>query len=87
VLVLETADDRHLLLERFQRLEHGTELERLALGGRRPLRHDRAVRQVDEPHVHLGGGGGLRERRAGRNHRVQERQRDRRAHAAQHRAA
>jgi hypothetical protein len=75
-LVLEAADDRQLTLERLERLEDRRQLEGGALAGRRPLLHDRAVRQVQEPHARLRRGGCLREQRARRHHRVEERQAD-----------
>ena len=54
---------------------------------RLPLVLQRAVREVDEAEPRGGRRGRLGERRAGRDHRVQERQRDRRAGALEHRAA
>ena len=47
-LVAEAADDVQLVAERLERLEDRRELEAGALGGRRPLVHDGAVRDVDE---------------------------------------
>ena len=82
-LVVEAADDGQLLLERLERLEDRRQLEVRALGRRRPLLHDRAVREVDEAHARLRRRGGLRQRGARRNHRVQQRQADRDARAAQ----
>jgi hypothetical protein len=75
-LVLETADNRQLLLKRRQRLKNGSEFEGRPLGHRRPLIHDGAMRQVHEPHARLGARRGLSQRRPGRDHRIQQREAD-----------
>jgi hypothetical protein len=48
VPVRETRDDEHVLAERFERLQDPRELERLAIGLRRPVDHRDAVGDVDE---------------------------------------
>ena len=87
VLVLEARYDRELVLEWLERLEDLRQIEFGAFLGRRPLVHDRAVREIDEAHPRERLRGGLRERRTRRDHRIEQRQRDRRAHAAQHGSA
>ena len=56
--VPQIADDVDLVVERLERLQDRRELEAGALGCRRPLRHDRAVREVDraEPRPRLRRG-------------------------------
>ena len=77
-LIAEAADDRELLLERGEGLEDFTEFVIGALGLGRPAAHDLAMRQIKETHIRLGGTRRrLGERRSGRDHRVQQRQRDR----------
>ena len=61
-------------------------LEAGPFSGRRPLLHDGAVRQVEKPHARLRRGGGLRQRRQRRNHRVEQRQADGDAGAAKERS-
>ena len=56
-------------------------------GHRRPLLHDRAVRQIHEPHVRLRAGRGLGQRRPCRDHRVEQRQAHGDAGAAEERAS
>ena len=64
--ILEAADDRQPVRERRQRLEDAAERGAAAVAGRRPLVHDRAVREVDERQArHRPGGGGRQQRRAG----------------------
>ena len=82
-LVAQAADHRHVVAHRFQRLEDEREVEVAAGARRRPLILHRAVREVDEAQARRGGRGGLRQRRAGRDHGVQQRQRDGRAGALQ----
>jgi hypothetical protein len=82
MLVLETAHDRELLLERLERSQDRHELEALAVGRRRPLAHDGAVRKVDEPELYERL---LRRVRERGHHRIEHRQRDRRADSTQHR--
>ena len=55
--------------------------------GRRPPIHHRAVREVDEADVRRRLRGRLRERGAGRNHRVEQRQAERGSESPQNRAA
>ena len=81
-LVLEPADDRQLLLERLEGLEDRRQLEARALGGRRPVLHDRAVREIHEAHARLRRRGGAGQHRPRRNHRVEERQSDGHTRAA-----
>ena len=50
----ESADDVQAVAERLERLEDRRELEAGALGGGRPLVHDRAVRHVDEAEAGRG---------------------------------
>src|SRR5262249_26340184 len=60
LLVGEPADDRQLLLERFERLEDWRYFEICALFCRSPFVHDRAVRKIDESHARNRLGRGLR---------------------------
>ncbi len=85
-LVLQPAHDRQLLLERREGLENRRELEALALGGGRPLVHDRAVGQIHEPHARFRARRGLRQGGPCRNHRIQQRQAHGDAGAAEERA-
>ena len=85
-LVRQIADHHHLVLERLQRGERAGKLERAFLGGR-PVGHHAAVRDEAQPEPDLRVGGGLRQRRLGRNHGIEQRQRHRHAHAAQKRPA
>ena len=83
-LVAQTADDGHVLAHRFQRLEDERKIE-IAAGLRRlPFVLQRAMREVHEAQARAGCGGRLRQRRSCRDHRVQQRQRDRRAGAFEH---
>ena len=86
-LVLQSADHRQLFLERRERLEDRRQLEVRPFGHRRPLIHDRAVRQIHEPHARLGTGGRLGQSGPRRDHRVQQRQAHGDAGAAEERAA
>jgi hypothetical protein len=72
--VLQPADDRQLLLERRERFQDRRQLEVGPFGDRRPLIHDRAVRQIHEPEVRLRTGGRLGQSGPCRDHRVQQRQ-------------
>jgi hypothetical protein len=81
-LVAEAADDRHVLLQRLERLEDRLEVEITAHDVGRPaihfrakarVVHDRAVGQVEEAHARFRGRGRLRERRGGRHHRREQR--------------
>src|SRR6185503_4872257 len=83
VAVLEPADDRQPFLERRERLENAAELTERTNRLGRPLAHDRAKGEVHECETRHRSGGGGGQRRARGNHRVQERQRDGGAHAAQ----
>src|SRR4030095_15006835 len=75
-LVLEPADDRQLLLEGSERLEDRRQLEAGPLSRRRPVVHDRAVRQVHEAHTRLRRSGGVNELRPCRDHGIEKRQSD-----------
>src|SRR5678815_3646939 len=79
----EAADDVHVVAEGFERLEDRGELEAGAGRGWRPFVIDRAVRDVDESESRQWLRGGLREQRAGGNHRVEQRQGEGGAHATQ----
>ena len=81
--VVEAGRDDHLVPHVRQRLEAAGERQRTALAGRGPLRHVRAVRDVDEAEPRRGLRGGLRQRGRGRNHRVEQRQGHGGAHPAQ----
>jgi hypothetical protein len=83
----EVADDRQAiaqLLERLQRLGEG---EAAAFRCRHPLVHRRAMRNVDAAEAALRQCGGLHQRGARRDHRVEQRQRESHAHSAKERAA
>ena len=80
-LVAQTADDGHVLAQRFQRLEDERKLEIAAGPRRRPFVLERAMGEVDEAQARAGCGGGLRQRRSCRDHGIQQRQRDGRAGA------
>jgi hypothetical protein len=79
--VVETGHDQDLIAVRFQRRQDRRQLECRAGTGRRPVRHDRAVRDVHDTKA-----ADRRRRRRGerRQHPVQERQRHRRAEPAEH---
>ena len=89
-MLRETADDRQTIAKRLERRQDRRQLEVRALTDRRPVvdagevPRD-AVRHVDEAQATKRAGRRLRERDAGRDHRVEQRQRERRAHAAQDR--
>ena len=68
-------------------LRIGVSSKVVAVGRRRPLIHDRAVRQIHEPHVRFRTRRGLRQRGPGRDHRVEQRQAHGDAGAAEERAA
>ena len=81
---LDTRENEHLVLERGQGRQDRSQLEIAAFGLRRPVLHGHPVRHIErqEPVGRprcLGG-------QCRRNHRVQERQGDGRAHSAQHRS-
>ena len=82
----EVAERGDVALVRLERLQDRTQLEVGARAARRPpvhlrtvrrVAHDRAVRDVEEPHAHLRRRGRLRQRGRRRNHRVEQRQRQR----------
>ena len=81
--VLEAADNVDLVVERLERLQDLGQLEPGAGRLRRPLVHDGAVRDVDRAEAGAGLGGRLRPGGRRRHHRVEERQRQRDAGAAQ----
>ena len=85
VLVGEAAQHGQAVAVRRQRLHHRLDVEGGAGRLGRPLLHDDAVRHVDhaEPLDRRGGGQPLRRER--RDHAVEQRQRERRADAAQER--
>src|SRR6266705_4812390 len=74
ILVFHSAHNRQLLIEWLQRFDNCRQFEILTLGCRRPLVHDRAEREVDESHVRLWVGRGLRQGGPRWNHRIQQRQ-------------
>ena len=74
-LVADVADDGELIAERRERLEDRAQLEVAAGRRRRPLLHDRAVREVEEPQPRLRRRRGVRERGGRGNHRIEQRQR------------
>src|SRR5262249_480687 len=75
-LVAQTGDDGHVLAHGFERLDDEREVEITADLRRLPLFLKRPVREVHETQTRTGLGGGLRERRACRNHRIEQRKRD-----------
>ncbi len=83
----KSAHDVQAIAERLERLEDRRELESGALGRRRPLVHDGAVRDVDESEARERLGRGLCQQRPGRNHRVEQRQRQTHPDALQERSA
>ena len=81
-LVREAADDDDVIAERFERLEHGRELEVRADALRVEVRQIGAVRRVEEARAAAPPSARcLRGER--RHHRVEQRQRERRAHSSQ----
>src|SRR5688572_23863401 len=90
-MLRQAADDHHPLAERLERLEDRRELERSALSNWRPVVHAGeiprdAVRQINEGQTTDRPRGGSRLRGQRRDHGVEQRQRERRAHAAQERS-
>ena len=85
VLVGEAAQDGQAIAVRRERLHRRLELEPLAGRSGRPLLHDDAVRHVDHPEPLDRRGGRQAQRRERRDHAVEQRQRQRRADAAQER--
>ena len=75
-LVAQTADDGHVVAERFERLEDEREVEIAAGLRRRPLLLERAVREVDEAQARTRCRDRLRQRRSCRDHGIQQRERD-----------
>jgi hypothetical protein len=73
----EVAHDADTVAERLERLEDFGKGKRGALRRRRPFVHRRPVRDVDASHAGLRNRGGLCEGRPGRNHRFEQRQRER----------
>ena len=84
--VAEIADDVHLAVKRFERLENLRQLEAGAVGRRRPLVHRRAVRHINAGEARPPFGRRLRQRRDCWKHRFEVWQRHRDAHAVQERA-
>ena len=91
--VLEVAERGDVALVRLERRHDRTQLEVGARAARRPpvhlravrrVAHDRAVRDVEESHAQLRCRGRLRQRGRSRDHRIQQRQRQRDTGAAQH---
>ena len=83
LLVIEAAHDRELLAQRRERCEHGRELEARAFADRLERSVDDAVADVHEAEPRDPR---RRVRAEGGQHRVEHRQRDRRAGGAQERA-
>ena len=81
--VIRIADHREAILERRERREDARQLPVLAFAGRLPVRRARAVRHVQE----AVAAHALRHGRHRGHHRVEQRQRDGRAYAAQERSA
>jgi hypothetical protein len=78
---LQIRQDRQLIAKRQQRVQDGRQRGQASLSGGRPLRHDRPHRDEREHEAILA----RRQRRQGRHHRIQERQRRRHPHALQER--
>jgi hypothetical protein len=85
--ITQTADDRHVLADGLERLQDEGKLRVAARRRRLPLRLQRAVREVDEAEPRGGRCRGLRQSRSRRDHRVEQRQRDRSAGTLQNRTA
>ena len=87
--VVQVREDGQMLAHRFHRPQQPRQLETGGLGGWRPVAflRDYAVRHVDHAEPLGRVRRGLRQGRERRHHAVQERQRQRRAHSPQHRAA
>jgi len=83
-LVAQPTHDRDVIAQRLERLQDERKVGVLTDDLRLPLVLQRAVREVDEAEPRGRRGGRLGERRAGRDHRVEERQRDRRTGALEH---
>ncbi len=90
------ANDVTSVLVLLERLENGAEFEIRAGTARGPaihvlpmlrVPHDRAVGHIEEARPQLRRGGGLRERGAGRDHRIEQRQSDGDARALEQRPA
>ena len=95
-LVLEVRERGHVALVLLERREDRAELEIRARAARRPVVHlgterripeDRAVRDIEESRAQLRRGRRGRERGRGRDHRIEQRQADRDAEAAEHGSA
>ena len=82
----EVGDDRHLLFHRLQRGKDGRELAECLLSRRRPASVVASHRDEDEAEPAHRSGRGLGQGGRGGNHRVEERQRERRLYALQERA-
>ena len=85
-LMAEPGHDVHPIAKGFERLQDRRELEPAANGGGRPLVHDRAVGHVHEAQTRPARRGRLRQQRARRHHRVEERQREAHAEPLQERS-
>ena len=83
--VRQTAQHQQPIAERRERAENRREVEPGARRGRHPLLLNHTVRDVDEAEPARRAGGGLRQRRRGRNHGVEQRQGHRGAQPAQER--
>ena len=82
---VKAAQDHRLFPERFERLEDRRHREAGSHLVRHPVARRHAVRHEGGDEARLRGGGGLRQKRRGRHHRVEQRQRERHAGAAQER--
>ena len=81
---LRVAEHSDVALQRFERAERARQIGECAgFSGRRPARDVRSHRDVDEPEAADRFCRRLRQRRHRRDHRVQQRQCDCRAHASQ----
>jgi hypothetical protein len=92
LIVIQPADDHHLVAERGQRREDLRQLEALPLPARRPVVDaggvlGDAVRHIDKAKTMGGIGRGVGKSRQRRHHRVEQRQRQRRPDAAKERPA
>ena len=84
-LVAEPRHHEQAVAEPRQRLENRRDLEAGPLARGRPLLHDDAVRHVDDAEPPHRGGRGPAHRGQGGHHAVEQRQGQRRPHAAEHR--
>ncbi len=82
----EIGDDGQRVAKRLERTQYRRELEASASSRWRPAIHDRAVRNIDAPKSLTWSRHRLHRRRQRRNHRIEQRQRQRSAHALQYSA-